>query len=449
MRNILKTILTASLILATGSLSFCQEAEKKGAEKEKKKPSSIRFHSGTILAAELMPEGFFNPIVLNASKFEPPSRITTDVAFATITVRLDPSRTLSVYDYSLQNKKKDEFKCMGISDGDNRYEADKWEFAITKPDKLYTMLFKVQLPSFNEKNEYVLHYNLNKLKSEDVLIPFVRITRNFISPSKIPPEGIIGIDPEPPPPPEPPKPAEPEPAKAEPEKKEEKKEEKKPADTAKKEEPAKDTLPVNVPDAKKYTLIYDLDLVKSNGAIKYQVDDHSKYNKKLSRVAYYVELKGETGDLQWVFVSMNPFTDDLSKIGVPTYESKAKFQQLVEKMTVISKVKGLTNGKDLKGNIEFWPNNYREKNAKAVPNAYDGEFDAGDEMFEPEKGYGSMQIHNYNDRETIFAFNHWTEGNNADLGIGNSPEKGKPDWTFAKNAGTYAVKRIRVLVTFK
>ena len=36
----------------------------------------------------------------------------------------------------------------------------------------------------------------------------------------------------------------------------------------------------------------------------------------------------------------------------------------------------------------------------------------------------------------------------ADLGIGNQPT-GNPDWTFAGNAGSYQVKRLRVLVRCK
>ena len=64
---------------------------------------------------------------------------------------------------------------------------------------------------------------------------------------------------------------------------------------------------------------------------------------------------------------------------------------------------------------------------------------------EPADGYGSMQIHNHDAKQTIFAFNHWSTGEKADIGIGNQPG-GNPDWTFAGNAGSFSTRRLRVLV---
>jgi len=59
-----------------------------------------------------------------------------------------------------------------------------------------------------------------------------------------------------------------------------------------------------------------------------------------------------------------------------------------------------------------------------------------------------MQVHNHDARQTIFALNHWREGQGADIGIGNAPN-GNPDWTFAANAGNYKVKHLRVFVRCK
>lgn len=44
-----------------------------------------------------------------------------------------------------------------------------------------------------------------------------------------------------------------------------------------------------------------------------------------------------------------------------------------------------------------------------------------------------MQIHNFGARQTIFAYNNFSAGGNADIGIGNQPS-GNPDWTFSANA---------------
>ena len=84
-------------------------------------------------------------------------------------------------------------------------------------------------------------------------------------------------------------------------------------------------------------------------------------------------------------------------------------------------------------------------NSAGVPNASGEVYDFGDQPSDPADGYGSMQVHNHDAKQTLFALNHWSEGSRADLGIGNQPA-GNPDWTFAGNAGTYQVKRLRVLV---
>jgi sialate O-acetylesterase len=67
---------------------------------------------------------------------------------------------------------------------------------------------------------------------------------------------------------------------------------------------------------------------------------------------------------------------------------------------------------------------------------------------DPEDGYGSMQVHNHDARQTLFVINHWREGTHADIGIGNQP-KDNPDWTFAGNAGGFRAMRLRVLVHYR
>jgi len=183
-------ICSAIILLLSAATIFSQEADL-----EKKKEKSMRFHSGTLLSAELLPENPAIPVkVINISPFEPPSKVTSDVAYASVVVRLDPGRSISVHDYSLFNDRKTEFKCIGVREGEDVFDSQKWELASTNPEKIYTLLFRVSLPSSNETPDYVLHFNLNKNRPEDVLLPFVIIDRPFISPSKIPSEGIIGSD---------------------------------------------------------------------------------------------------------------------------------------------------------------------------------------------------------------------------------------------------------------
>ncbi len=210
--------------------------------------------------------------------------------------------------------------------------------------------------------------------------------------------------------------------------------------------PKRDLLSLKVPEAKDYRLVYDLDLAKLGPTFDYALDNRAQIDRPFDRVAYFLELQGADQNTQYVYVSMDAFTDDLGRIGVPTLVSGARFQQRVANLNVVSNVEGIVAGTNLAGgNIEFWPDNYGPPNAADVPHASADVYDFGDQPGDPRDGYGSMQVHNHNAKQTLFALNHWREGKDADVGIGNRPAD-HPDWTFAKNAGSYPARRLRVLV---
>ncbi|HEV2208741.1 MAG TPA: sialate O-acetylesterase [Verrucomicrobiae bacterium] len=213
--------------------------------------------------------------------------------------------------------------------------------------------------------------------------------------------------------------------------------------------PKRDLLALKVPEAKDYQLVYDLDLSKLGPEINYDANNCAKVQHGFDRIAYFLELQGADGNSEYVYVSMDAFTQDLTRIGVPTFQSGARFQQAVSNLDVFSNVPHIVCGEQLGGgNIEFWPDNYGPANSAHVPHASSQVYDFGDEPNDPRDGYGSMQVHNHDARQTLFALNHWREGERADLGIGNQP-KDNPDWTFAANAANYAHKRLRVLVRLK
>jgi sialate O-acetylesterase len=201
------------------------------------------------------------------------------------------------------------------------------------------------------------------------------------------------------------------------------------------------TLPI----AKEYTLVYDMDLGKLAHDIRYDAD-HSSTVGKFDRVGYLVDLGQSSGEERHVFVSMDAFTTDVKKIGIPTMVSGARFQQKVKSLDVFSNVPELKTGTGLMtGNMEFWPDNYGMPNAANIDGASSEIYDFGDELAVPADGYGSMQVHNYEAKQTLFAINHWGAGAGADLGIGNSPGN-THDWTFTGTAGSWATKRLRVYV---
>jgi sialate O-acetylesterase len=214
--------------------------------------------------------------------------------------------------------------------------------------------------------------------------------------------------------------------------------------------PPPDSVEATVPEAREYRLVYDLNLARLARDIVYDDDRSAKIAQPFDRIAYFIELRRNEGEPQYLYVSMTAFTTDVKKIGVPTFASGASFQTNVASMNVYSNVAGIVTGTGIAtGNIEFWPNNYGASNAKNVPNADPGKYDFGDFMaVSPQDGHGSMQVHNHAAKQTLFAINQWKSGAKAEIGIGNNPT-GNPDWTFTRNADTYRTKRLRVLVRCK
>ncbi|WP_044250674.1 sialate O-acetylesterase [Rhodopirellula sp. SWK7] len=205
-----------------------------------------------------------------------------------------------------------------------------------------------------------------------------------------------------------------------------------------------DTLPIG--DG--YEIVYDLDLSKLGEDIHYDVDNSDSI-ESFDRIGYLLELASVDGAERTLFVSMDAFTDEVEKIGVPTFASGAHFQCSVESLDIYSNVDGITTGTGLEtGNIEFWPNNYGPSNDSKVKGASNQLYDTGDSPSTPVNGYGSMQVHNFGAKQTLFAINKWNAGNKADIGIGNSNGDTR-DWTFTGNANSYDSKRLRVYVRTK
>ena len=135
----------------------------------------------------------------------------------------------------------------------------------------------------------------------------------------------------------------------------------------------------NVLEASHFQLAYSLDIPNApnySSGVAYTVDNHAGLGA-FGRVAYYLELQATNGGpLQYVWVSMNPFTTNLAQIGVPTVASGAVFQQNVTNMNVASSVAGIATGTNLSGgNLEFWPYNYSQANSLSVSNANAGTYD--------------------------------------------------------------------------
>lgn len=213
-----------------------------------------------------------------------------------------------------------------------------------------------------------------------------------------------------------------------------------------------DRVPVGtaatIDDSEGYLMAYELDIptnprFENGAAYKKEFID----NRIITRVAYFMELESESYGPQWVWVSMDAFTTDASKTGVPCLGCGMGVNQ--KPLTNVNIVSNLPdfNGTALDGNIEFWPFDFSPGNAKNIPQASSSIFDTGDKVSSG-GSYGSMQIHADNPsgvRSTVFAFNNFNRGQTADIGIGNR-SSGNPDWVFAANSKGYTMRKLSVYV---
>ncbi len=146
-----------------------------------------RFRSGWIIAAELSRKA---PQIKGVSKYEPPSRITTDVAYAAVFVKPDKGRSLGIYDYSLVLGNR-EYPCIAIREGNGHFSAADWQIVNVSPRNTYTLLFKVQLPPANAPKAYDLRFELMPGKAPDIPLSFKDIGSDpFSDPRNIPDKGI-------------------------------------------------------------------------------------------------------------------------------------------------------------------------------------------------------------------------------------------------------------------
>jgi hypothetical protein len=214
-----------------------------------------------------------------------------------------------------------------------------------------------------------------------------------------------------------------------------------------------ETLSNDVNGSDDYTVVYQLDIPNeaqyNDNPIPYSIDSSSTIDFDFDRVAYYLELEKPNEGRTWVFVSFPSITTRTDELGVPTYNSGIVHNQLLTDVEIQSNHPNLsTLGVIDTGVIEFWGTNYQTSNTLGVPNGDDSVYDFADTQWGSDSaGYGSMQIHDYESGQTLFAYNAWGGSNIDDLGIGSNPdEDGDPDWTFASNAAEYSLKSLTVLV---
>ena len=123
----------------------------------------------------------------------------------------------------------------------------------------------------------------------------------------------------------------------------------------------------------------------------------------------------------------------ITDLQFPDYENNLNLKQNVNNLVVTSDYGAVKTGSYAQGRIEFWPYNYGTGNTGYLPYGNDGLYDWDDTPAPCADCYGSYQVHNLTDTQTIFAWNRHGYGTTQDLGLG-SQSASHPDWTFAGNA---------------
>jgi len=205
----------------------------------------------------------------------------------------------------------------------------------------------------------------------------------------------------------------------------------------------------NAPEASGYNLVYKLVIPQvdqhwaTQADIPYIINNTAALaSTPYTRVAYYMKLHSSFFGSQWVWVSMDAFTNNINQIGIPV--GGTMWQQIVHHMNTIDYTG--TNKTGIDGNIEFWSNCYTAANSSGVPNASNDNFDFGDSPTPDSNCYGSFQVHDFNAQQTLFAYNGWAyAGSCDDLGIGTW-SGGNADWTLTSNACYYDSSEVYVFV---
>ncbi|MDO4629191.1 MAG: sialate O-acetylesterase [Planctomycetia bacterium] len=190
-----------------------------------------------------------------------------------------------------------------------------------------------------------------------------------------------------------------------------------------------------------------------NDGFKYDIVDNlatmQSNNVMFDRVGYYIEYSQDGGDLQYAFVSMDAFTDDISKIGVPTANTGIAYQQVVKNLEVTTNLNPangtLTSGSFSQGFLEFWPSDYGTGKSNIINNGSGSQYDINDNDWNTGAGHGSMQVHNLDTGETVFAINHFNGGKQYGIGT-NTSGNGSPDWTFNETKTGYKIANIYTMV---
>lgn len=148
-----------------------------------------RFHFGRIGCSEISTASVK---ILNEDKFAFPAQYTKP-AYAVLVCRLDPGRSLSIYDFSLADS-LNTYPCIALREGTGDFNAKNWKIEKTSPDAWYTMLFRIDAPRVDKGKvvDLTLEYNYSSRISTKLKVPFRFLGPDqFTAVSKINESGML------------------------------------------------------------------------------------------------------------------------------------------------------------------------------------------------------------------------------------------------------------------
>jgi hypothetical protein len=160
-----------------------------------------RCRAGWIGAAEIGTQSIGN-LQLDPMAF--PEKYSNTV-YAVIAIKLDPGRSLSIYDFTLRyNGRK--FPCVALRQGDNSIDSTQWIIRETRPEELYSLLFILDYPALANAGGEITLELLYNLTDQPVQVSQELRFKNVCGSSFTTVPDILaswGKKPEPPPPPPP------------------------------------------------------------------------------------------------------------------------------------------------------------------------------------------------------------------------------------------------------
>jgi sialate O-acetylesterase len=206
---------------------------------------------------------------------------------------------------------------------------------------------------------------------------------------------------------------------------------------------------LSLPELRGFRKVYEIDLPANAhfaaAAPKYETDASASAGA-FTQVAYVLQLQEAAGSIRYVFASMDAFTQEAKKLGIPYAKSGIRHQTKVNNLTVRSNVDSIPKLDNSDGgNIEFWDANYGNPNGLNLPGADSRTYDFDDQPA-GDGGYGCMQLHAWKNKATLLAFNNFNGGGACDIGIGNNTAGEHSDYTFMGNGGQYSTRRLTVFV---